>query len=1684
MIWNTIPFETLYASVQNDAFDTTVFQQVLSDLQNLNLNTNESKNQKSRSILEKGTIKIGDGSEYKLSQEFIVSAIKLSDELNLDEVVTCELMLSNLSDSDYSKNDRLLLINNGKTEYYLRRQYILQIVSYIVNCLDRNDHIINQLIFNDSKSTLLSNIIPAFTSIHHQLNDIKQMINRAQILEQNDIFFNQTIKFRREFLLKEYDILGQILYGLVKLGCFLDKQSILNIIEHVMKLDANDYFVIYYLPALFSAFSNLEAFKKESDIKDLYSQFMKDLKSDDDISLKPIKVLLIFIFLTFFISWCKTEPNKRAKSLDFKIDIDEPMRLAVEYGAFEQLLTIAADTSLIEKDKSIDLYYDIRSLLQRHIPKLIPKQLLDDESSYDKDLKQNDMININHTGMNINKTLRNTTMINNMFSRVDKTANQCSPENIQLSEQMDSFFLFSTHRVLQTIINDCAFLLTKIKDAEEDSLLSSEDLDLDIVCEKAELERFFITLYFFYALRPDYSKEFLEDKESNSYGFIDWAAKCSDSLMRSCFYLLISSLSYGCDNATQVFNYFGDNNIISWKIIAQCFTDYIEKINKFNNLEQQRNQNLESAETDPLTLALEVGLNEESNIFLSSLLTLISSVAHDIDNSIRSSLASLFMDKLFEFSKLDTPLVGACLKTLSNLTPLETKDKAKFWFALDSMIFKGSKVSSYTTSYTVPFSSTFTNYTEILGFLHLFRKLIQNNQEDNNSFDKLEFPVKLGHGYRKVGIVPYFDFIIHQIFVPSLKIIDKTYREGILLPTLEIFKFALESFDNYVIMNASATNINLDKLVVTSDFFSYVQESPATIVLNYLLEESVYKGLFDIIRSDGGDSFYESNMASSTIKLINYVLNIIHDILEFQDTYIEELVPIVKKYHKTDYVLPKEFGTHGLRSFYDAIFFNLDIIAHLGLYVGYKNYGISSKSVAILNKIAMKYAYKSSQVYNQNKLLVMLDAVDESSKIKDSFIFQLESAIDSKDELNMKVEILEFLNHNLSYTDPSITVSHFLLGFHVSNILTLGPNLPTFISSGTSLFRSILYVLQTSLEEIDSANVYYAPMRLACISMEILLKLCRNPTTSRIIFDVLLQYGFFETMIEVDPSITKYTRWENQLFQCSSVDSINQFINSPSLGALLSFLSYRNYLIQYLSLFIHRVSSFGTSSQILSYIDLLISNTMYSAKIFSFLNSLGYKDIKIDRHLPDVNSYLSELSIDLTTIKLAKRCNGNIFEMDNIDRLLSLANQSQQLASAKSDLTSASGENKYTDTYKDDYGKIKQYITTFVSDSKLNDLQFSILHSWVQLVQILVSDGKLGPLKRSNFILEIFSIIIPKINDYIEFDLRLSEDLVSLAVFLYDIYNQDRLTINQKDLLDGRLQNLFKVCIHGITSPLSSVTLRADFYVLANQYLIRVLNDKTFAGDVLQSLRVQSERFVEVICNDIVYGEGTSRITALFLLDSLVKVAKSNKENIILDSLIKNSQLHLIICTLKNVDVLIGSKSEPIEIDNFLYEITAFKAIIYLLLHISETKNGVKFIIQNKLLKVIGELKFLQVDPDLGLRVIAEDRSLQKSGIVDITLDERKLGIHSNNSISLKELLIPIFQLLVVVLINAGNQNHEVIRSVRMLLTSFEKLLISVFKYDTLDETESMKQEQPPEELIKLIVLLCSMTDYYGEKDM
>lgn len=1688
MNWSATPFESLYNSIEGGNLDIQIFNSLLPDLKNLNLNNDKLKNASSRSKLEKDEVTLLDGNTYKLGQNFIYATIQLSDELNLDELICCQLIVSSLPDLEAINNmsDNVLsLVRNGKVQYFIRRQYILQIVTYIINCVDENNKIYKSLV---TDGTLTSNILVAFTSIHTQLSDIKKLINKAQILDTYDVLFQQNVKFKRDFLLKEYDTLGQLLYGSVDKGNLSKKDDILKILNHIVELDSNDFFLVYYLPAIFHSFRNLNRIP-ENDVLALHKHFLTELKNDS-IYTKPIKVTTIFVFLAFFISWCKEKPESRAAMIDFKTDIDVPMTIAIELGAIEQLLIFSADTSLIEKDKGMELYYNIRSLLERHLPRLLPKQLIDNEGTYSDIVKMNNSINNSMMIPNLNQNESKITKSGEVNVR-----NKYQFYSVELSQTNNDIFLSTFHSVLQTIIGDCAFLLTKIKDAEEDSLLSGEDLNLDDICVKADLERFFLTIHYFYAARPEYSEEFWEDKESNAYGFIEWSAKCNDSLMRSCFYLMISSLSFGSKNVLNVFHYFGENSIVSWTIIAQCIKDYIIKISNLGNKIQERQQLQESTEVNTTEIALEEGLNEETIIFISSLFTLIGSVASNVDEDVKNTLSTLFTDVLFEFSKLETPLVGACFKTLSHLVPTLPSARSKFWFSLDTMVFKTYSLTNSNKSYRSAFGSILTNFTEVLGFLHLFDKLLTIPCDDGRNkfleFGKLQFPSKLGQSYRKVGIWPYFDYILNDIFIPSTQIDNGVNRRTIQIPILNIINTALCSFDYTVILNSIPAGADLDKLVISDNFASYVQESPSAAIFNYLFIDKIFKSVFSIITVGIDHLSIDLEGGKEQLFLIESAVSVVNSILEHQNTYIEEFIPMLKQSRKDIYFTPKDIGLHGLRTFYDALFFNLTVVAHLGLYIGVDSYKLASGSLSIFEKLTVVQNAGPPEYSISNKLLTILDSVDESSRIKDAFISQIESPIDSVNNLSLKLQILHFITTNLSYANKTPTVSHLLLGFQVSNIVSKGPKLSTFINSGVSLLDSILTFLVSSLDSLSRENIDFAPMKLAHLSIEILLKLCRNPLTSDIVFEHLSEMEFFESLMKLDPHVTKFTLWNGRIFDFRSTNNGRLFLHSKSMGALLSFLCYRTYLIQFLSLFIHRVSFTGTESQVFAYVSNLISNTIYSAKIFTFFDTLNYRDIPLEEPTTDLHLF-SELKINLELITFKNDCEDEIFDFSSIEPLLRLFSKSSTLQQSGTLLSTQNKTEKQNTAIEDvekDISLVKRNITNLLCNQISEEYQLSILHAWVQLVQIIVSDGKLNPISRSNFILEVFTTVIPKVNDYVEFDVAFSEELISLIVFLYEIYEKDRSSIDKHETLDFRLSDIFKVCIHGILSPLSSVSLRSDFYTLANQYLVRALKDKAIARDILQSLRINSEKFIEIVCNDAIYGQGISRITSILLLDSLIQMGSLNEENFILESITKSAQLHLIIRSLKNTDSLLESDPGRISIDDLLYELTAFKTTVFFLIRIAETRVGSQALVQNKLFQIVESCSFLKIDPDLGMNLVFDEVNTSNSNFakINISLDNHLFLENDSNCISLFELIVPIFQLICCVLVSSGDQNKNVISNVRKLLITFRKLLIGIFKRDALTDMKEYPNtdfsSKSLESLVKLSVILCTLTGYQGEED-
>ena len=137
---------------------------------------------------------------------------------------------------------------------------------------------------------------------------------------------------------------------------------------------------------------------------------------------------------------------------------------------------------------------------------------------------------------------------------------------------------------------------------------------------------------------------------------------------------------------------------------------------------------------------------------------------------------------------------------------------------------------------------------------------------------------------------------------------------------------------------------------------------------------------------------------------------------------------------------------------------------------------------------------------------------------------------------------------------------------------------------------------------------------------------------------------------------------------------------------------------------------------------------------------------------------------------------------------------------------------------------------------------------------------------------------------------------------------------------------------------------------------------------------------------------------------------------------------------------------------------------------------------------MLGACSFLNIDPDLGLELVANEFSTGKSDFIriNVNLDSSSSLDKGVNNISLFELIVPVFQLLCSVLISMGSTNKSVIQSVRKLLVKFRKLLVGVFRREALTKQQDAATMKYPsshglEEMVKLIVILCTLTGYRGE---
>lgn len=1028
----------------------------------------------------------------------------------------------------------------------------------------------------------------------------------------------------------------------------------------------------------------------------------------------------------------------------------------------------------------------------------------------------------------------------------------------------------------------------------------------------------------------------------------------------------------------------------------------------------------------------------------------------------------------------------------------------------DSLLLMRKSKSKYSNKKSLRIDQGFhlnlVHLSQVSNFIRLISQLLKPLSTSNQAFTsyKLLFPADLGYGYRinnQIGIWPYIEYILVEVFSKSDSMTNEADKANLQLLILDIIENSLNEVD-WKFINDIAPNVihkltNFDLifdslLPIPIDYLLFVKLHHSIAILNYLFDDRVCKALFNIV-----------GLGDPTSNLVELALKSIENTLNIEDTFIKRLLPITKSKETKpmgfgtsmsialntpksifdNIYYPKSIGTNGV-TFYDIFSFHLSSVVHFALYVNSTNKSIATTSISILSKISSSSKFVSKIDFNsndpilsKNRLLTIFESIDESNKIKYAFIEQFERI---EQDLDIKYDILNFLLNNLNQSN-GVNVSHFLLGYEIR-----GGNLH--LNEDSTLLKCLLTSLTTCLDlitEIDyNQNVHVidlGPAKLSSLILEIIVKLCLDKISSSITLTHLRDYdNLFEKLINYQPKIDIYTLWAGTPFNEDLKDGVtNNFIENDSRETFFSFINHRNLILQYLSLEFHNISSVSKKEY---YIKMLLNSKEFlkgSPKILNFLDILNFsfknfEIIKYEKHNQDYNLSL-----------LLEQVQGKTMDMSILNKMYKIICQSSQTKDKVA----------FSEEVIIEGNKISEFLSKFTVSTNLRDIQLKCLHSWCQLIEILITDNTLDS---KYFILEVLEFILPKINDYLESDISFSEELISLSVLLFEKYDQEieheRKSSKDLDfsLSIQKLIPLFKTCISGIINSNSTPNLRSDLYILANKFLMKVFSNEKLISEVSSIVKSFEGKFVDIICNEAIYSEGLSRITSILLLESLIHLASLTKTNFVLEMLVKNNSLLLLVRSIKRADETLQicfESNSGIGLDTLLYELTAFKSTLYFLIRVSQSKNGSLKLIQSELFSILKQSNILRIDPDLGMKLkISDLQDVKVSLLLDTPLVLNDLvtsqNIGSEINISYYEFLIPIFQLISSIVLTMGPEYKPSLIQTKSLMLTFNSLIVGIMKRDMLVEGNQIQRgiyEKDQEmwgglkELVRLFSLLDSL---------
>jgi nuclear pore complex protein Nup205 len=234
-----------------------------------NLLAKPNRNGKSRCAVETGKIKILE-EDYALNQEFVQSALKLADELELDEIEASKILLEAADDQAVLGRS---LLECGVIRFHQQRKFQL-------DCMRLCIHIANELsdeiessdlsaAFQEYVSTniycepsqggrqppteqkFVARAFAEMLAIRKWLQRISDSANAASMLQQGgriqNLEFEEAIEFTRVSLIQQHELLAVLLCNAVE-ASQADAAHFREFVDVLKKVDKYDHLLGMYRP--------------------------------------------------------------------------------------------------------------------------------------------------------------------------------------------------------------------------------------------------------------------------------------------------------------------------------------------------------------------------------------------------------------------------------------------------------------------------------------------------------------------------------------------------------------------------------------------------------------------------------------------------------------------------------------------------------------------------------------------------------------------------------------------------------------------------------------------------------------------------------------------------------------------------------------------------------------------------------------------------------------------------------------------------------------------------------------------------------------------------------------------------------------------------------------------------------------------------------------------------------------------------------------------------------------------------------------------------------------------------------------------------------------------------------------------------------------------------------------------